>query len=175
MDFISQIEHDPDNIGIIATTSPKLIEYVEQNLEKFITEAKRKKIILKALKNSLLIKAKTKDELIRITNLISSEHLEIMTENPREFMKYVNNAGAIFLGAYSPVPLGDYSAGTNHILPTGGSARRYSGLNTFEFLKTIDVLECTKTGIENLKKSATKIARFEKLSAHKRAIEKRLD
>ncbi|MFO8018928.1 MAG: histidinol dehydrogenase [Promethearchaeia archaeon] len=174
VDFLSQIEHDPDNIGVIATTSDELLKFIENNLETYVRESERQEIIKKALDNSLLIKAKGHKELIRVANLIASEHLELMMEQPREVLKLINNAGAIFLGSFSPVSLGDYSAGTNHILPTGGNARRYSGLNTSEFMKTIDVLECTKDGLKTLKKSATKLAAFEKLFAHKKAIDERL-
>ncbi|MGV9173068.1 MAG: histidinol dehydrogenase [Promethearchaeia archaeon] len=174
-DFLSQIEHDPDNIGMIASTSNKLTEFIETHLETAVEQADRRDIIREALENSLLIEADSVSEVIRITNLIASEHLEILMENPREILKFINNAGAVFIGPFSPVPLGDYSAGTNHILPTGGTAKRYSGLNTNKFIKTIDVLECTEAGLMKLKDSATKIANFEKLFAHKKAIEERLN
>lgn len=174
MDFISQIEHDPDNVGIIVTNSPELIEQFKNNLENFIQNSERKEIIEAALKNSLIIKANNLDDCIRVGNIIAAEHVEILTKNPKEVLEKINNAGAIFLGPNSPVPLGDYSAGTNHILPTGGKAKNYSGLNVFDFLKIIDVLECTKEGLQNLSKSTMKIAEFEGLYAHKKSIEERL-
>jgi histidinol dehydrogenase len=89
-------------------------------------------------------------------------------------VKEIKNAGAIFLGSYSPIPLGDYCAGTNHILPTGGAAKKYSGLNLNDFLKTIDVLNCDKEGLKNLSKTAIKLAEFEGLDGHIRSIEERL-
>jgi histidinol dehydrogenase len=175
MDFISQIEHDPDNIGIIISNSDELIEKVKQNLNSYIEAATRQKIIKSALKNSLIIQCKTLKECVRISNLIAPEHLEILTKTPRELIKEVSNAGAIFLGPYSPVSIGDYSAGTNHILPTGGYAKVYSGLNSIDFIKIIEVLECSQQGLKILSNSAIKIAEFEKLFAHKAAIEQRLE
>jgi histidinol dehydrogenase len=88
-------------------------------------------------------------------------------------LKAIENAGAIFLGENTPVPLGDYCAGTNHILPTGGNASKYSGLNVYDFLKMIDVLECTKEGLENLGESVKILAGFEGLDEHKKSIEER--
>ena len=114
------------------------------------------------------------DDCIRISNLIAPEHLEILTDNPNDILKKITNAGAIFLGPYSPVPLGDYSAGTIHVLPTGGNARNYSGLNFFDFVKVIDVLKCDKEGLENLSETTIKLAEFEGLYAHKSSIEERL-
>ncbi|TFG27278.1 MAG: histidinol dehydrogenase [Promethearchaeota archaeon] len=174
VDFISQIEHDPDNVGIIVSTSLEVIEDIKNNLDRYIQNSERKEIIKQALKKCLIIKAEDLNDCIRISDIIAPEHLEILTKDPKELIKKIHNAGAIFCGPYSPVPLGDYSAGTNHILPTGGNASKYSGLNVFDFLKTIDVLECTKEGLQNLSKSTMKIAEFEGFYAHKKAIEERI-
>jgi len=161
-------------VGIIISTSLELIETIKKNIDAIIQKSDRKEIIEQAIKNSLIIQANDLNDCIRISNIIASEHLEILTKDPKQVIKEINNAGAIFLGPYSPVPLGDYSAGTNHILPTGGNASKYSGLNVFDFLKIIDVLECTKEGLKNLSKSTMKIAEFEGLFAHKKAIEERI-
>ncbi len=174
LDFLSQIEHDPDNIGIIVSNSDELIKNIKNNLETSIQKSERKDIIRAAIKNSLIIRANNMRDCIRISNLIAPEHLEILTENPKEILKKINNAGAIFLGPYSPVPLGDYCAGTNHILPTGGNAKKYSGLNINDFLKVIDTLECEKKGLKALSDSACKIAEFEGFFAHKKSISERL-
>lgn len=175
VDFLSQIEHDPDNIGIIVTYSEHLITQIKDSIEKFVVNSERRDIIEKSLtNNSLIIKAKNIDDCIRISNLIAPEHLEILTKEPKKLVKKVINAGAIFLGPYSPVPLGDYCAGTNHVLPTGGSAKTFSGLNLYDFLKTIEVLKCEKEGLENLSSTAIKLAEFEGLINHKRSIEERL-
>jgi histidinol dehydrogenase len=174
IDFISQIEHDPDNVGIIVSYSSELIEKINNNLESFIERSERKEIIKTALNHSIIVKAKDIEDCIRISNIIAPEHLEILIENPQNVLEKINNAGAIFLGPYSPVPLGDYCAGTNHILPTGGYAKVYSGLSVNDFIKTIDVLECTKEGLIVLSDSASKIAEFEGFYAHKESLEERL-
>ncbi len=175
MDFLSQIEHDPDNIGIIITTSTELIDSIKKNIASYVENSKRKEIIKEAINNnSLIIKAKSLEDCIRVCNIIAPEHLEIITKDPKAVLTKINNAGAIFLGPYSPVPLGDYSAGTNHVLPTGGNASKYSGLNVYDFLKIIDVLECSLEGLKTLNKSASIIAEFEGLFAHKNSIEERL-
>ena len=175
VDFISQIEHDPDNVGILVSDSEYLISQIENSIDKYVSQSMRRDIIEKALRNnSILIKAKNIEDCIRVSNLIAPEHLEILVENPNGLLKEITNAGAIFLGPYSPVPLGDYCAGTNHILPTGGSAKKYSGLNLYDFLKTIDVLKCEKEGLEKLSETAIKLAEYEGLFAHKRSIEERL-
>ncbi|MHA2121803.1 MAG: histidinol dehydrogenase [Promethearchaeota archaeon] len=175
VDLLSQIEHDPDNLGIIVSDSDYLISQIKNSIESYVVTSKRKDIIEKVLaNNTLIIKAKNIADCIRISNLIAPEHLEILTENPGDVIRQVTNAGAIFLGINSPVSLGDYGAGTNHVLPTGGTAKNYSGLNLYDFLKTIDVLRCEKDGLENLSKTAIKFAEFEGLFAHKRSIEERL-
>ena len=175
VDFLSQIEHDPENMGVIVTTSQDLVDNIKKNINSFVEKTKRKDIIKSALKeNSLIVKAKDIEECIRVSNIIAPEHLEILTNNPKEVLRKITSAGAIFLGQYTPVPLGDYSAGTNHILPTGGNAKRYSGLNVYDFLKIIDVLECNKNGLKTLSESAMTIAQFEGLFEHKKSIEERL-
>jgi histidinol dehydrogenase len=175
VDFISQIEHDPENIGIIVTDSENLINQIINSIEKYVSQSIRRDIIEKALKNnSIIIKARNIEDSIRISNIIAPEHLEILTRNPDDILTKITNAGAVFLGPYSPVPLGDYGAGTNHILPTGGSAKKYSGLNLYDFLKIIDVLKCEKEGLETFSETAMKLAEYEGLFAHKRSIEERL-
>ncbi|MBY8992394.1 MAG: histidinol dehydrogenase [Candidatus Lokiarchaeota archaeon] len=175
VDFISQIEHDPDNVGIIVSDSENLINQIISSIEKYVKDSKRNTIVEQALhNNSIIIKAENLEDCVRISNLIAPEHLEILVENPTVLVKDIKNAGSIFLGPYSPIPLGDYCAGTNHILPTGGTAKKYSGLNLFDFLKTIDVLNCDKEGLKNLSKTAIKLAEFEGLYGHKRSIEERL-
>jgi histidinol dehydrogenase len=174
-DLVSQIEHDPDNVGIIVTDSEEIVALVRNSIKDYVSNSQRRDIIEKALSdNSIIIKAKDIEDCIRVSNLIAPEHLEILTMNPDEIVKKIKNAGAIFIGPYSPVPLGDYCAGTNHILPTGGSAKTYSGLNLYDFLKTIDVLKCEKEGLESLCETAIKLAEFEGFYAHKRSIEERL-
>jgi histidinol dehydrogenase len=174
-DLLSQVEHDPENIGIIITHSEKLIDQIQGKIGEYVQNYKRKNIISEALeKKGLIIKTSSLEESINLSNLIAPEHLELLVKNPQNFLEKILNAGAIFLGQYSPVPLGDYTAGTNHILPTGGTAKMYSGLNIFDFFKIIDVLECDINGIKYLAKPSGIIAEFEGLYGHKRAINLRL-
>ena len=176
LDLLSQIEHDSDNIGIIVSTSINLIEDIMNTIKAYVEKSERKDIIKNALKNNtLIIEAKDIEDCIRISNLIAPEHLEIMVKNPKNIIPKILNAGAIFIGPNTPVALGDYSAGTNHVLPTGGNAAKYSGLNLYDFLKIIEVLECDLEGLKTLSKSSSIIADFEGLSAHKKSIEKRLE
>lgn len=175
VDLLSQVEHDPDNIGIIVTDSVDLINQIKNNIQEYVAKSKRRDVIEKALiNNSLIIKAEDTEDCIRISNLIAPEHLEILTKEPNEIIKKIVNAGAVFLGPFSPVSLGDYCAGTNHVLPTGGSAKIYSGLNLYDFLKTIDVLKCEREGLVKLSSTAIKLSEFEGLFSHKRSIEERL-
>jgi histidinol dehydrogenase len=174
LDLLSQLEHDPDNIGIIITDSEELIKKIENNLVDYVNHSIRKDIIENALKNnSLVIKARDLEDCIKLSNIIAPEHLEILIDNPRRLLPEIKNAGAIFIGPYSPVPLGDYSAGTNHVLPTGGKAKNYSGLNVYDFLKIIDILECDKKGLKKLSNSTSTIAEFEGFFAHRKSIEER--
>ncbi|MHA1338809.1 MAG: histidinol dehydrogenase [Promethearchaeota archaeon] len=174
-DLVSQVEHGPDNVGILVCNSSKLIDEVMDQLPKVISASDRKQIILESLtKYGLIIQTENILESINVVNEIAPEHLEIMTAEPRKVLLQIKNAGAIFLGEYSPVPLGDYVAGTNHVLPTGGSAKRISGLNVWEYLKIIDVLECKKEGVVELEKYLSPIAEFEGLLAHKEAVKRRL-
>jgi histidinol dehydrogenase len=175
LDLFSQIEHDPENIGIIVSHSENLLNQIIANLPLFLESTVRKDIIKHALiNNTLIILTRDLRDSIRVSNLIAPEHLELLISNPQTILNQIKHAGAVFIGKYSPVALGDYSAGTNHILPTAGSARRYSGLNVYDFLKTMDYLKCSKDGVNTLSKSACIIADFEGLSAHKKSIEVRL-
>ena len=175
LDLFSQIEHDPENIGIIVSHSENLLNEIIANIAFFLESTVRKDIIKHALiNNTLIILTKDLQDSIRVSNLIAPEHLELLISNPQEIISQIKHAGAVFIGNYSPVALGDYSAGTNHILPTAGSARRYSGLNVYDFLKTMDYLNCSKDGLNTLSESACIIANFEGLSAHKKSIEVRL-
>lgn len=174
-DLVSQVEHDPDNVGVLLSMSDTQIDQVIQNLEEIVEKSPRSDIIKESLdKYGLIIKSVDLNEMIDITNAIATEHLQILTKDPKAVLPSIKNAGAIFLGENSPVPLGDYCAGTNHVLPTGGSAERFSGLNTLEFMKIIDVLECSRNGLESLEKILTPLAEFEGLYGHRDAVKARL-
>ena len=118
--------------------------------------------------------ASKKNIIADIVNYIAPEHLEICTKNPKKILKNINNAGSIFLGNYSPEAMGDYLAGTNHVLPTSGSARFSSGLSVYDFLKRHSVIKISKSGIERLGASVINLAEYENLKGHSNSIKIRL-
>jgi histidinol dehydrogenase len=174
-DLLSQLEHDPDNVGVLISYSKTQIEEVMKKLNVRLKSVEKKEIIKKSLENyGLIIKTDNLEESIQIANEIAVEHLQILTDDPKKILPKIKNAGAIFLGEFSPVPLGDYCAGTNHVLPTGGAAKTFSGLNSLEFMKIISTLECTKEGLKKLEKLLSPIAEFEDLIGHRDAVKIRL-
>ncbi len=121
-------------------------------------------------KGGLIVVVKNIEEAIKYTNLIAPEHLQIQTKAPNKVLNNIRNAGAIFLGGYSPVAFGDYSSGLNHVLPTGGYARVYSGLSTLDFVKTMNFLQCSKEGYRKLKKTAVTLAKLEGFDGHAKSV-----
>lgn len=176
IDLISQAEHDENAYCFLVTPSRSLIEQVQAAMKRLISKQVRRAIIEKALKdNGYLILSEELSQAIDLCNEIAPEHLEIQTQNDEMVLSRINNAGAIFMGKYSPVPVGDYAAGSNHVLPTGGSAKIYSGLSLFSFMKLIDVVKCSKVGIQTLAPWIQILAGFEGLDAHLHSIQMRLD
>ncbi|HMF32311.1 MAG TPA: histidinol dehydrogenase [Candidatus Lokiarchaeia archaeon] len=176
LDLFSQVEHDPDNLGILIVPSQEAANAYEQKIQEMLPDAPRNDIVEAALDaQGTIIICQSREEVVRVTNLIGPEHLEILTANPREIMNQVNNAGAIFLGTFSPVPIGDFSAGSNHILPTGGYSKQYSGVSAFDFVKLMDFVECNAEGLANCGPAAIEIAKFEGFGGHAATITTRLE
>ncbi|MHA1729553.1 MAG: histidinol dehydrogenase [Promethearchaeota archaeon] len=174
-DLLSQVEHDPDNVGVLISYSDSQIDETIKKIDKILKKAERRDIIKESLeKYGLIVKTENIEDSIRVANEIAPEHLQIMTKNPNKILSRIYNAGAVFLGENSPVPLGDYCAGTNHILPTEGNAKKFSGLNTLEFMKIMDTLECTNEGVKELEQILTPLAEFEGLFGHRDAVIRRL-
>jgi histidinol dehydrogenase len=174
IDLLSQAEHDENTYCILIATSKKLVKAVEQALSKLTAEQPRKLIIEKALKdNGYIVVVENIAEAINLTNEIAPEHLELQIKGAESILPQINNAGAIFIGDNSPVPVGDYAAGSNHVLPTGGSAKTYSGLSIFSFMKLIDVTKCTLEGIKTLAPWIQALAEIEGLEAHNQAVQMR--
>jgi histidinol dehydrogenase len=149
-DLLSQAEHDELASSILITNSKAVAEAVRKELSKQLSELKRKAIAEKSIrKYGAIIVTKDLKEAVRISDEIAPEHLEIMTEKPGELLKSIKNAGAIFLGKWTPEPLGDYMAGPNHTLPTGGTARFFSPLGVYDFMKRSSVLSFSKEGFSN--------------------------
>ena len=175
-DLLSQAEHDELASAILVTTSEKLADEVEKEIERFVNILSRKDIIQKSLDNfGYLLVADDMKDAIDCVNAIASEHLEIVTANPFETMTYVKNAGAIFLGQYSSEPLGDYFAGPNHVLPTNGTARFFSPLSVDDFVKKSSIISYSKEALEAVYPDIVKFANNEQLTAHANSIKVRFE
>lgn len=175
-DLLSQAEHDPMASAILVTTSQQLAEQVEQELTKQLKKLSRIEIAGEALqKYGAIIIAQDLAEAIELTNQFAPEHLEVAVDEPFAILGRLKNAGAIFLGEYAAEPVGDYIAGPNHVLPTGGSARFYSPLNVDDFIKKSSIISYSKAGLEKVKDDALEIARVEGLDAHANSIKVRFE
>ena len=175
-DLLSQAEHDELASAILVTTSEKIADEVEKEIERFVKILSRKDIIQKSLDNfGYLLVADNMKDAVDCVNAIASEHLEIVTANPFETMTYVKNAGAIFLGQYSSEPLGDYFAGPNHVLPTNGTARFFSPLSVDDFIKKSSIISYSKEALEAVYPDIVKFANNEQLTAHANSIKVRFE
>lgn len=170
-DILSQAEHDELASSILITDSEDTAKAVSLSVARQLKTLKRRDRAQKALQayGAIMI-VDSIDEAVRISNIIAPEHLEIMTKKPSETLKLIENAGAIFMGKWSTEPLGDYSAGPNHTLPTGGTARFSSPLGVYDFMKRTSLLEFTKEGFLSLADTVEKIADTEGLEGHANAV-----
>ena len=173
-DLLSQAEHDPLACSILITTSEIFAEKVAAQVEIQLKNLPRREIAESSInRNGLIVVAENLDEAIDFANSSAPEHLELLTNAPFELLPKIRNAGAIFLGAYSPEPLGDYLAGPNHVLPTGGTAKFYSVLNVETFLKRTSLISYAKNDLLNAAQDIIRLAESEGLHAHAEAIRKR--
>lgn len=174
-DLLSQAEHDPLASAILVTDDMKIAEAAVAELSKQLSRLPRAEIAAQALaKQGKVIVAKDMTTVIELANLSAPEHLEVITKEPFSLLPYIRNAGAIFLGAYSPEPLGDYYAGPNHILPTGGTARFYSVLNVETFMKKTSIIAYTQPALAAVSEDIIEMAEAEGLGAHAEAIRVRV-
>jgi histidinol dehydrogenase len=170
-DLMSQAEHDIMARSILVTDDEALLDRVEAELQKQIKALSRREIIAQALeKNGAFILTADLAEACRVANLIAPEHLELMVEDPFALLSKVKNAGAIFMGRYTPEPVGDYYAGPNHILPTGGTARFNSPVTVDTFMKTSSLLYYSREGILKDADDIIKLATVEGLTAHANSV-----
>ncbi|MCL6471770.1 MAG: histidinol dehydrogenase [Firmicutes bacterium] len=175
-DMLAQAEHDPDATAILITDSQRIAKEVAVALDLQISRLERKEIAEQSIKdNGKIFVVESIADAIRLANIIAPEHLELMIENPLESLGSVRNAGAIFLGAYAPEAIGDYIAGPNHILPTSGTARFYSPLGVYNFLKRSSVLSFSRQSFTDVADSAISIANSEGLSGHAKSVRYRLE
>ena len=174
LDLLSQAEHGADSQVILLCTDESLALRVSKCVKSELERLPRKQIAQKAIANSRIIIAKDLAQCVEISNEYAPEHLIIQTSSPRELLPRINNAGSIFLGAYSPESMGDYASGTNHVLPTYGLTKTHSSLNLSDFCKKMTVQELDKKGFKKLAPSVEILAAAELLDAHKRATSVRL-
>ena len=174
-DLLSQAEHDVMSSAVLVTTCEELITLTEEEIERQLSYLSRADIARKSLENyGVAILVENLAEAFDISNELAPEHLEILTENPLEKLAFVQNAGSIFLGENTPEPLGDYMSGTNHVLPTGGTARFYSPLGVYDFVKYSSYSYYPKISLESLSEDVIKFAQIEGLDAHANSIRVRL-
>lgn len=173
-DMLSQAEHDMLASSIVITDSAALAEKVKIEVQLQLEKLPRREITTAALDcNGLIIITQDIMQAMELANLSAPEHLEILTTQPFNLLPYVRHAGAVFLGPYSPEPLGDYFAGPNHVLPTGGTARFYSVLNVETFMKRTSIISYTGAGLAAVKDDIIRLAEAEGLQAHANAIRMR--
>ena len=173
-DLLSQAEHGVDSQVVLITTSEKLINEVEYEVQHQLARLPRWQMAEKSLANSKLVLVKDMEEAIAMTNEYAPEHLIIETSNYMELAEKVVNAGSVFLGSYTPESAGDYASGTNHTLPTNGYAKAYSGVSLDSFIRKITFQEINREGIQNIGPAIEVMAANEQLDAHKNAVSVRL-
>ena len=173
-DLLAQAEHDRLASAVLLTDSRAVAEAVDREVERQVAGLSRREIMEASLRDfGCAIVCEDLDCCAELANRIAPEHLEVVTEEPRAFLPKIRNAGALFLGAYSPEPLGDYLAGPCHVLPTSGTARFFSPLSVEAFLKSMSVLEFDRETLRPLAKEIVTLARSEQLTAHANSIEVR--
>ncbi len=175
IDLLSQAEHDEMASSILITPSQKLADSVEIEIENWLKKLPRQVIARESIsKRGAIIVTKDMDEAIKLMNDIAPEHLEIATDNAFELLPLIKHAGAIFLGHYTPEAIGDYVAGPNHTLPTGGTAKFYSPLGVENFMKKSSIISFSKKGINEIGEECALIANTEGLTAHEQSVRVRL-
>jgi histidinol dehydrogenase len=172
-DLAAQLEHDPLAVAVLVTESAALANRVDEELENMLLGLERADIIRAATCSAVVVR--DLDEAIRIANEFAPEHLLIVTEDAAARARQVENAGAVFVGPYATVPLGDYAAGPNHTLPTSGAARFASPLGVRTFTKQMSVLSLDRADLEALHEATVRLARMEGFGAHAHAVEVRLE
>ena len=175
IDLLSQAEHDEMASSILMTPSQKLADAVKNEIEAWLTKLPRQEIAGKSIQErGAIIVTKDMDEAIDLMNKIAPEHLEVATMSPFELLPYIKHAGAIFLGHNTPEAIGDYVAGPNHTLPTGGTAKFYSPLGVENFMKKSSIISFSKNAINEIGEECALIANTEGLTAHEQSVRVRL-
>ena len=176
IDMLSQAEHDEMASSILITTSQNLADAVKDEIQMWLLKLPRQEIARKSIEErGAIIVVQSMDEAIKLMNQIAPEHLEVATNNPFELLPYIKHAGAIFLGHNTPEAIGDYVAGPNHTLPTGGTAKFYSPLGVENFMKKSSIISFSSKAINEIGESCAMIANTEGLTAHEQSVRVRLN
>ena len=175
IDLLSQAEHDQMASSILVTPSQSIADETSKKVYEWLEKLERKEIAMTSIKErGAIIVTKDMDEALELMNQIAPEHLEVMTEQPFELLPRIKHAGAIFMGRYTPEPIGDYIAGPNHTLPTGGTAKFYSPLGVENFLKKSSIISLSQEGIKEIGHECALLAQTEGLGAHRASVLERL-
>lgn len=174
-DLLAQAEHSEDAQVVLVATSRAVAEACIAEVEKQLDALPRKAIAACAIGESRVLLVPDLQAALEVSNQYAPEHLILQVSNPRDWLGHVRNAGSVFLGAWTPETMGDYCSGTNHVLPTYGHARAYSGLGVADFVKRITVQEVSPVGLNDLGRTARTLARLESLDAHANAVSVRLE
>lgn len=175
LDLLSQAEHGVDSQVILVTDSVSLADATDAEIAAALPDLPRRAIMEQSLAHARTMLVDSIEEALEVANAYAPEHLIIQVAEARDYLDQVDNAGSIFLGPYTPEAVGDYCSGTNHVLPTYGYARAYSGLSLADFQKRMSVQELTAAGVRNLQPTVSTLARLEGLDAHARAVEVRVE
>jgi histidinol dehydrogenase len=174
-DALSQLEHDQNSRAFIISNNLSILDKIKTEIKKQIQDLTRQSILKRSIKNLLLIKSKSFKDTLSLINECAPEHLILLDENYSKYLVDINNAGSIFCGSLSPESFGDYSSGSNHVLPTNGQAKVHSGLSVSDFGKQISVQTASPEGFINLKETVITLAQAEALDAHEMAVKIRED
>jgi histidinol dehydrogenase len=174
-DLLSQAEHAGGEMSILVTDSEELMDSVDREVGTLLSSMARKEIAENSIRTGgVLVRVRDLDQACDIANRVAAEHLEIQVKNPESLIEKIRHAGAIFVGPWATEPIGDYTAGTNHVLPTGGTARHSSALSVDDFMKKISLIQLDQEGVAKIGPPAMRLAEAEGLLGHKTAIEMRL-
>jgi histidinol dehydrogenase len=174
LDLLAQLEHDPDAAAILLTPSPALAQAVADRIEEIFPTLPRQEILSQGGRYAAILVSGDLTQAIEFSNRYAPEHLQIDTADPWQVLAAIRNAGSIFLGPYAPVAAGDYASGTNHVLPTAGGARIFSGLSVDDFIKKPTYQYLSRSGLEKLAPVVQDLARNEGLDIHALSVEERL-
>lgn len=176
VDLVAQAEHDSSSASVLVTTSERLAKAVSEEIESILESTPRRRTAAKALQEyGHAVVTKSLKKAIQFANEYAPEHLQIMVRDPSQILNDIENAGAIFIGPYSPTTVGDFAVGPSHILPTGGDASCYDGISVHDFVRLPSVQEVSKKGLKRLSPILERLAEIEGLPAHARSIRERLE